>query len=320
MPAASTELAAEIEVDDLLEPVVSAWNLDPVVPAPKPVVLATNANHEAAPAGAAPEENSLHGWALARNAFLSKSKADAVDVWQAVVKDARAAAQRETQAAQATAAPVATPNETEAAAALRAFRATRGRTTTLERLSATALRTLRTRFTKEDTSPASSRPGSAKKQSKSLKELLLRDVRPGVDHKFGFFGLIRFPAAARAIPSKFVRLASTHNFADADEATHYSKHIVELALATWKVREATTAFHRSFHLLLSHAFSRLLSRRQCAQLSPPCAMISLLHAGHRSIGDAGGGGRMQALHVNSQLELVVRRGVRALVSISRPLG
>ena len=39
------------------------------------------------------EQDGLHGWALARNAFLSKNRTDAVDVWQAVAREAKEAAE-----------------------------------------------------------------------------------------------------------------------------------------------------------------------------------------------------------------------------------
>ena len=229
------------------------------------------------------EQDGLHGWALARNAFLSKNRTDAVDVWQAVAREAKEAAEAKKKSeSEGTAAPSPAPHaKSESAAALTAFRATRSRTVTLgglSALSATAMRTFQRATSSarlDPTSPNSSRPSSSHKKSRSLQELLDLDIRDLDKHR-GFFGSIRFPAAPRAIPSKFVRLAAIHDYHDADAALHYSKHVVDLALVTWK-------------------------------LTPPCAMISLPHAGG-DVNASGGGGHKQ-LSVNSRLELVLRRGI-----------
>jgi hypothetical protein len=183
--------------------------------------------------GRSNDENRHEGWALARSAFLSSESKDAIaDVMSAAQSDNKAAA----------------------TAAMERYRGVRSGRNLMQRITTGARSTLNravasmaTATSSTPVSPGSSRPTSPQ-QSKPLRELMLRDAREGVSREQGFFGSIRFPTAPRAVPSKFIRLASTHDFADPAEARQYSKHVVALALATWK-------------------------------LPPPCAMISILEAG-----------------------------------------
>lgn len=119
-------------------------------------------------------------------------------------------------------------------------------------------------------SPGGSRPGSAK-GSQPLQTLINLDVRGKDADGLGTFGSIRFLAAPRAQPSKFVRLASSVDFSDPMASLFYARHVVDLALKTWK-------------------------------LPPPCAMISMPHSG-------GSGLTGTKVAVNSRLELVLRRGI-----------
>lgn len=111
--------------------------------------------------------------------------------------------------------------------------------------SSSATRTSTSRQDDSNQSPSSSRPDSAR-DYKPLLAILKRDEH-GNARDQGFFGSIRFPSTPAA-PAKFVRLASSHNFADPEESALYARHVVNLALTTWK-------------------------------LPPPCAVISIPEAG-----------------------------------------
>lgn len=184
-----------------------------------------------------PTSERPRGWALVRQEFLAKSKSDAVlELWQAAARDYRDV----TREAKSPATGAAT---SQAMTELRKTRSKRGST-----FVEMAMRRLkRVQDPSPGSSPGNSRPGSPK-QSKPLINLLQRDTRHHVKQDCGFFGSIRFEAAPRALPSKFMRLASSHNFFDHEEAMHYARHVVDLAIHTWR-------------------------------LAPPCAMISVTDAG-----------------------------------------
>ena len=80
-------------------------------------------------------------------------------------------------------------------------------------------------------SPASSRPDSSRQAQPPLRALL--DANGEKEDGAGFFGSIRFSSAP--FPSKFVRLASKHDFTDPEESGLYARHVVDLALSTWKL-------------------------------------------------------------------------------------
>lgn len=209
---------------------------------PRPPPSASRDNGETVNPALSPQasrDSSLHGWALARQAFLSKSKNDAViEVWRAAAREAKAQAADGARAAAET---------TEALSELRKTRAEARRSSTTGAYILRARQALKRASTMDNLeSPGSSRPGSPK-QSEPLRQLFHRHARD-ISYEKGFFGSIRFPEAPRTQPSKFVRLDSGHNYDNPTDAEIYSKHVVSLFTTTWK-------------------------------LFPPCAMISVTDAG-----------------------------------------